>query len=146
MWRGAAPFAAVVLLAIAGCAGQAPAPQPPVTVTVQAPAPSPAPATSTPNALVSTEPSAPPKAAEPSATESTFAMPDVVGTVLQDAQDRLQSLGSYLMDQRDASGLGRLQVLDSNWKVCAQDPAPGTVAPISTLVTLDSVKLSETCP
>ena len=72
-------------------------------------------------------------------------MPEVVGMVLQDAQDQLQSMGSFLMDQTDARGWGRLQILDSNWKVCSQDPAPGATVPISTLVTLASVKLSEHC-
>ena len=44
-------------------------------------------------------------------------MPRVVGMVLQDAQDLLQSRGSYLMDQIDAKGWGRWQILDSGWKV-----------------------------
>lgn len=76
----------------------------------------------------------------------TFVMPDVTGMVLQDAQDLLQSLGSYLMDQEDASGADRMQINDSNWRVCVQDPAPGVVAPTSTMVMLASVKLDETCP
>jgi len=50
------------------------------------------------------------------------------------------------MDQEDATGLARVQVLDSSWTVCDQDPAPGAVVPTSTVVTLWSVKLSETCP
>lgn len=73
-------------------------------------------------------------------------MPRLVGKNLQDAQDQLQSLGSYLMDQQDASGLGRLQILDSNWKVCWQRPAAGKVVPLSTIVVLASVKLHERCP
>jgi len=76
----------------------------------------------------------------------TFLMPKVVGMNLQKAQDLLQSLGSYLMDQTDASGLGRLQILDRNWKVCAQAPLPGKNTPITTIVTLASVKLTESCP
>jgi len=73
-------------------------------------------------------------------------MPDVTGMVLQDAQNKLQALGSYLMDQQDASGQKRLQVNDSNWRVCTQQPAPGTEVPVSATVTLASVKLQETCP
>jgi len=65
---------------------------------------------------------------------------------LQLAQDTLQALGSYVMDQQDASGLERLQINDSNWVVCAQDPVPGSVVTASSLVTLASVKLDETCP
>ena len=72
-------------------------------------------------------------------------MPALVGMNLQLAQDTLQSLDSYLLVQEDAAGLGRFQVVDSNWKVCTQDPAPGDVVPISTLVTLAAVKLDETC-
>jgi hypothetical protein len=75
-----------------------------------------------------------------------FVMPNVVGQVLQTAQDRLQSLGSYVMDQQDAGGLERLQMLDSNWKVCSQKPSPGAKIATSDLVTLASVKLEETCP
>lgn len=80
------------------------------------------------------------------AAVETFKMPNVVGMNLQDAQDLLQSLGSYAMDQQDASGRGRLQLLDRNWTVCTQDPAPGTKADISGIVTLASVKLDEYCP
>ena len=76
----------------------------------------------------------------------SFLMPAVVGMNLQKAQDLLQSLGSYLMDQTDASGLGRFQILDRNWKVCVQTPSPGKKVPISTIVTLASVKLAESCP
>jgi hypothetical protein len=77
---------------------------------------------------------------------STFAMPNVKGMILQDAQDLLQTKGSYLMDQQDARGLGRWQLLDSNWRVCWQKPRAGTVVSTSTIVTLGSVKLNERCP
>ena len=76
----------------------------------------------------------------------TFVMPKVVGMVLQDAQDLLQTKGSFLMDQQDASGRGRMQILDRNWRVCRQNPAPGKKVPITTVVVLASVKLSERCP
>ena len=78
--------------------------------------------------------------------EETFTMPNLVGWVLQDAQDKLQSLGAYTLDQEDARGLERLQVLDSNWKVCSQKPRARAVVPVSTTVVLASVKLSERCP
>ncbi len=84
-------------------------------------------------------------AAEPVA-EETFVMPEVVGKVLQDAQDSLQALGSYLLDQEDASGRSRMQIDDSNWTVCSQDPAAGVEVPLSATVLLASVKLDETCP
>ena len=71
---------------------------------------------------------------------------DLVGDNLQDAQDELQALGSYLLDQVDATGKGRNQVLDAHWRVCAQRPAPGKAVPVTTVVTLTSVKLDEKCP
>lgn len=80
------------------------------------------------------------------AAADTFRMPRVVGMVLQDAQDLLQSRGSYLMDQIDAKGWGRWQILDSGWKVCAQRPLPGARVSTSATVRLWSVKLSESCP
>ncbi|MCR6032852.1 hypothetical protein GGQ22_15615 [Nocardioides sp. zg-579] len=80
------------------------------------------------------------------ASADTFVMPSTVGMVLQDAQDLLQSLGSYILTQTDATGAERFQVLDSGWKVCWQDPAPGTVTPLSTMVDLGAVKLHEACP
>jgi hypothetical protein len=79
-------------------------------------------------------------------SEEAVKMPQLVGMVLQDAQDKLQSMGSYMLDQQDATGLNRMQVLDSNWKVCSQDPAPGARVPLSATVSLASVKLSESCP
>lgn len=88
-----------------------------------------------------------PKTLAPTTTvEETFTMPNLVGWVLQDAQDKLQSLGAYSLDQEDARGLERLQVLDSNWRVCSQKPRARAVVPVSTTVVLASVKLSERCP
>ena len=73
-------------------------------------------------------------------------MPSVVGMVLQDAQDLLQSQGSYLMDQVDASGAGRIQFFDTNWRVCSQEPSAGSPLSSMDVVTLRSVKLDESCP
>jgi hypothetical protein len=81
-----------------------------------------------------------------SSAPEVFKMPNVVGQNLQLSQDQLQALGSYLMDQTDAAGLNRIQVLDSNWRVCAQSPAPGKTVPVATMVVLSSVKLAEECP
>ena len=73
-------------------------------------------------------------------------MPNAVGKVLQEAQDELQTRGSYLMDQKDATGRARLQIDDRNWRVCSQKPGPGEVVPLETRVVLASVKLAEKCP
>jgi hypothetical protein len=84
--------------------------------------------------------------AEVASTPETFAMPKLVGVNLQLAQDTLQSLGSYVLDQEDASGLERFQVNDSNWKVCSQKPKAGASVRIEAVVLLSSVKLAEDCP
>jgi hypothetical protein len=84
--------------------------------------------------------------AEKKAAVENFVMPKVTGMNLQLAQDLLQSKGSYLMDQEDASGLDRWQINDSAWKVCSQSPSAGKKVPTSTMVVLKSVKLTESCP
>lgn len=76
----------------------------------------------------------------------TFLMPALVGANLQDAQDHLQALGSYLMTQNDATGMERFQVLDSGWKVCAQIPAAGATVSVARMIDLRVVKLDESCP
>ena len=92
-------------------------------------------------------PADPPASSAPPATvlPETFAMPELVGKNLQKAQDELQSLGSYLLDQKDASGAGRLQLDDSNWQVCEQEPAAGQEVPITATVVLSAVKNDENC-
>lgn len=91
------------------------------------------------SSAMATQPSSKPAA-------STFTMPRLVGMVLQDAQDLLQSKGSYVVSQEDALGWDRWQLLDSNWKVCRQTPLPGKRVSVSATVTLWSVKLNERCP
>jgi hypothetical protein len=76
-------------------------------------------------------------------------MPDEVGKALQDAQDDIQRVSGnplYVTHSTDASGRGRLQVLDSNWQVCSQNVAPGQQATDSTDISFAAVKLSESCP
>ncbi|MGC5167039.1 hypothetical protein [Luteimicrobium sp. DT211] len=135
--------AIVLTIAVTACSGGEPAPTKTVVI-VETPAPADPPAT---KAATTKKPAAAKPAPKKSAeAEETFTMPKVMGMVLQDAQDELQSLDSYLMDQEDAMGWGRLQLLDANWKVCTQKPSPGKKVPISTVVKLASVKLSEDCP
>jgi hypothetical protein len=74
----------------------------------------------------------------------TATLPDLVGQDLQAAQDEAQAAGFYALDDQDASGQGRLQILDRNWTVCSQDPEPGT-HPTDTPVILYAVKDDETC-
>ncbi|MFH9980205.1 hypothetical protein ACH4ND_13310 [Streptomyces sp. NPDC017179] len=85
-------------------------------------------------------------AEEPSAdTESTAALPDMVGKGLQSAQDEAQAAGFYHLTSHDALGRGRNQILDRGWKVCAQTPAPGAHS-TDTKVDFSTVKLKESCP
>ncbi|MGW1718986.1 PASTA domain-containing protein [Streptomyces sp. NPDC002156] len=71
-------------------------------------------------------------------------LPDLVGQDLQAAQDEAQAAGFYALDDQDASGQNRLQVLDRNWVVCSQEPAAGT-HPTDTPVILYAVKDDEAC-
>lgn len=131
--------------ALAGC-GTAASDTPPATVTVTASAEEEGVTADEPKTSEATEPeTTEPTPEAAAAAEETFEMPSLVGMNLQTAQDTLQSLDSWFLDQEDASGLGRMQMVDSNWQVCQQDPAAGTVVPISTVVTLWSVKLDEAC-
>ena len=79
------------------------------------------------------------------ADSQSFVMPDLVGMNLQEAQDQLQELGSFSLDQEDALGYDRVQILDSDWTVCRQSPEPGTTAPLEVTVTLWSAKIGEDC-
>ncbi|PIB03944.1 MULTISPECIES: PASTA domain-containing protein [Streptomyces] len=78
------------------------------------------------------------------AEAETATLPDLAGQDLQAAQDEAQAAGFYVLDDQDASGQNRLQVMDRNWTVCSQEPAPGT-HPTDTPVTLFAVKDDETC-
>ena len=64
-------------------------------------------------------------------------MPDVVCMNLQDAQDTIQDAGVFFSRSEDATGQGRNQILDRNWQVVSQTPAPGT--PIGELEAVLSV-------
>lgn len=75
-------------------------------------------------------------------------MPNLVGAGLQAAQDSLQRLTGnplFVSKSHDATGAGRLQVSDRNWKVCSQTPAAGTAFTSETTIDFGAVKLEETC-
>lgn len=131
-------------IALSGCGGAA---SPSATVTEAAPAATvpPVTVTVTPSEEPTEEPTEDESPSAP-ATPVKFKMPALVGENLQLAQDLLQKNGSYVLDQEDALGLDRLQVLDSNWQVCKQSPKAGTKVAIDAMVTLSSVKLTEECP
>lgn len=52
-------------------------------------------------------------------------MPDVVCMNLQLAQDTIQAAGVFYSRSVDATGAGRMQIVDRNWVVVSQRPAPG---------------------
>ncbi|MFJ4032990.1 hypothetical protein [Streptomyces griseoluteus] len=75
----------------------------------------------------------------------TAALPDMRGKGLQSAQDQAQAAGFYALSSHDASGRGRMQAFDRNWKVCSQAPKTGEYS-TDTTVDFATVKLEETCP
>ncbi|MFF9286047.1 hypothetical protein [Streptomyces griseosporeus] len=78
-------------------------------------------------------------------TADTATLPDMTGKGLQSAQDQAQAAGFFHLASHDALGRGRHQVLDRNWKVCAQTPKAGE-HPTDTEVDFATVKLEEDCP
>jgi beta-lactam-binding protein with PASTA domain len=74
-------------------------------------------------------------------------MPNVVGQVLQDAQEALHADGVFYSRSHDLRGV-RHQVLDRDWKVCSQNLPAGqqVTAPAEGKIDFGVVKLSETCP
>lgn len=137
------------LLALSACGSESPgasASSAPVVTVTAAASPPPVTVTATPTPTPTPTAAAPAANVAPSAAPEVFVMPKLVGQNLQLAQDILQKQGSYVMDQTDALGLDRIQVNDSNWTVCAQDPKAGAKVEVSAVVTLSSVKLTEQCP
>lgn len=80
---------------------------------------------------------------QPAATRAP--MPYVVCMNLQDAQDTIQEAGVFFSRSKDATGKGRMQVMDRNWIVVAQSPAPGTMIGEGEAV-LSVVKIGEPSP
>lgn len=67
--------------------------------------------------------------AAPTATREPVlvSMPLVLCMNLQAAQDRIQQAGVFYSRSVDATGRGRMQVLDRSWVVVGQTPEPGTL-------------------
>lgn len=53
-------------------------------------------------------------------------MPNVVCMNLQDAQDLIQTTGTFFSRSFDATGRGGSQLVDRNWIVVSQEPAAGS--------------------
>lgn len=124
--RGRTVVIAVAMLAgVAGCAAESGSTAEPTTVrpstTVQAAAPT--------SAIVPAPPAATTAAVAPTTSAAASApaaiMPAVVCMNLQEAQNTIQAAGVFFSRSSDASGQGRAQVMDRNWTVVSQEPAPG---------------------
>jgi hypothetical protein len=94
-----------------------------------------------------------PPTTEPTSPEAqpvtTFAMPNEVGANLQTAQDDIQRVSGnplFITSSEDATGAGRHQILDRNWKVCSQNVPTGTSVDQSADIIFGAVKLTESCP
>lgn len=122
-------FLAVLIFGTAGCGG------PPVAQPARTPA--------------SVAPAIPAStSAAPTPARSSWTMPNLVGSNLQEAQDtiqRLTDLGIAVTRSHDVTGAGRQQVLDRNWRVCSQNIPPGATIMTSTMIDFGAVKLSERC-
>nr|WP_198152018.1 hypothetical protein [Kibdelosporangium sp. MJ126-NF4]CEL22910.1 hypothetical protein [Kibdelosporangium sp. MJ126-NF4] len=84
----------------------------------------------------------------PAPAAGTWTMPNLVGSKLQQAQDTIQKLTGnplFLTRSHDATGKGRNQVVDSNWKVCGQSVPAGQSFHTDTVIDFAAVKLEEKC-
>ena len=70
-------------------------------------------------------------------------VPDVEGKDHQLAQDTMQAAGLYNLSEEDATGQGRMLILDRNWTVVEQDPPAGSMVSEDTTITLRSKKDGE---
>ncbi|MBP2325984.1 hypothetical protein JOF56_006369 [Kibdelosporangium banguiense] len=91
-----------------------------------------------------------PEPVAPTAESSRlWAMPNLVGSNLQKAQDQIQKLTGnpvFITRSHDATGKKRNQVVDSHWKVCSQNIAPGSQISTQSNIDFGAVKNEETCP
>jgi serine/threonine protein kinase len=88
-------------------------------------------------------------AAPTASVTAGWTMPDLVGSNLQDAQDRIQfDTGNPLFrtTSHDGTGAGRRQAQDHHWQVCAQNVPPGARITLTTKIDFTVVKYGETCP
>ncbi|MDU0291440.1 hypothetical protein [Saccharothrix longispora] len=77
------------------------------------------------------------------AAPETCTVPDVVGMVHQRAQDTMQDAGLFQLREEDATGRGRMLIVDRNWTTTAQSVAAGQVVACDTEITLAARKTDE---
>ena len=76
-------------------------------------------------------------------TSGKITVPSEVGKNHQAAQDDMQAHGLYNLSEEDATGQGRMLILDRNWKVVSQSPAAGTKVGEDATITLRSKKYTD---
>ncbi|MFQ1000574.1 hypothetical protein [Modestobacter sp. SSW1-42] len=115
-----------------------------VTQTVAVPAPATSAAQPSPAPVAVEVTSAAPSSA---AVVVDFAMPDMVGTNLQVAQNTMQTNNVFYSVSHDLLGT-RNQVMDGNWQVCDQNVPAGqrVTGDVEGAIDFGVVKLEETCP
>lgn len=130
-------LAVIAPLALTACGSESGARSAaPVTVTATPPP------TTAPSAAAA--PTAPtPVASKAPAAGGTIRLPNLAGHNHQEAQDDLQALGLYMLEEKDATGQGRMLLLDRNWVVVRQSPKAGTKVTTNTVITLYSKKIGE---
>jgi hypothetical protein len=80
---------------------------------------------------------------------ASWAMPNLRGGNLQDAQDAIQRLTGdaiFFTNSHDVSGASRMQILDRDWQVCSQNVAIGTRIDAQSQIDFGVVKTYESCP
>jgi hypothetical protein len=70
-------------------------------------------------------------------------VPNVVCAELQDAQDALRAAHFFVLTSKDASGQGRMALVDRDWVVIAQSVRAGTSPGLTTHIELTVVKYGE---
>ncbi|MEI6621736.1 MAG: DUF2510 domain-containing protein [Actinomycetes bacterium] len=77
------------------------------------------------------------------APAGTISVPNAVGMNYQAAQDLWRGVGLVVMPATDATGAGRLPVIDSNWVVLSQNPKAGTKVKAGSDITATVKKLTD---
>jgi hypothetical protein len=70
-------------------------------------------------------------------------VPNVVGKDHQLAEDTMQAAGLYMLQEEDATGKGRMLILDRNWTTVRQRPRAGECVSEDTAIMLYAVKDEE---
>lgn len=76
-------------------------------------------------------------------TSSKVVVPNGIGLNYQQAQDLWRGSGLVVLPAIDATGANRLPVLDRNWVVLAQKPAPGSKVDVGAEITATVKKYTD---